>query len=83
MSDVNDTVNHPSHYTTGSIECIDAIEESMSFDGFCGYLKGNVQKYLWRYQHKSNPVQDLQKAKWYLDKLIDTVKEEEADRCDP
>lgn len=69
-----DPVNHPYHYTSGDIECIDAIRASMSHEAFCGYLKGNVIKYLWRYQLKVNPVEDLKKADWYLEKL----EEEEA-----
>ncbi len=65
----NDPVNHPSHYTSGEIECIDAIRASMSHEAFCGFLKGNVIKYLWRYQTKDKPIEDLQKADWYLTKL--------------
>lgn len=65
-----DDVNHPSHYDKGEIECIDAIESSMSKEAFCGYLKGNVQKYMWRYENKGG-VESLQKAKWYLNKLIE------------
>ena len=53
----------------GGIECIDAIKASMSGEEFRGYLKGNALKYLWRYQDKGNPAQDLAKAKWYLEKL--------------
>lgn len=67
----DDPVNHPSHYTQGSIECIDAIETSMSKEAFVGYLKGNFMKYVWRYKHKNNPVEDLKKANWYLNKLIE------------
>lgn len=66
-----DAVNNPSHYAQGGVECIDSIESSLSDEAFLGYLKGNVQKYLWRYEKKENPVQDLQKAKWYLDRLIE------------
>lgn len=69
-----DNVNSPSHYTHGGIECIEAIKASLSTEGFKAYLKGNVQKYMWRYEHKSNPVEDLKKAQWYLNRLI---KEEE------
>lgn len=65
-----DKVNHPSHYTTGRIECIEAIRESMTTVEYKGYLKGNVLKYLWRYQLKENPKEDLKKAAWYLDRLI-------------
>jgi len=83
MSDINhDPVNHPSHYTSGSIECIEAIKESMSFEGFCGFLKGNVQKYLWRYQNKNNPLEDLKKARWYINKLIETVESKESNKND-
>lgn len=64
-----DNVNHPSHYTQGDIECIDAIKASMSHEAYCGYLKGNVQKYMWRYEHKGG-VESLKKAQWYLNKLI-------------
>ena len=83
MSDTNhDPVNHPSHYTGGSIECIEAIQESMSFEGFCGFLKGNAQKYLWRYQNKNNPLEDLKKARWYINKLIETVELKELNKND-
>ena len=71
-----DVVNKPSHYNTGNIECIDAIEESMSSIAFKGYLKGNCMKYLWRYDYKGKQVQDLQKAGWYLNKLTAIVTEE-------
>ena len=71
-----DVVNKPSHYNTGSIECIEAIEESMSSVAFKGYLKGNCLKYLWRYDYKGKQVEDLQKAGWYLQKLTALVTEE-------
>lgn len=64
-----DAVNRPAHYTTGSVECIDAIEASMTPEEFKGYLKGNAQKYLWRYRNKGKPKEDLQKALWYLQRL--------------
>ena len=75
--DDEDVVNSPDHYASGGIECIDAIEESMASYAFHGYLKGNCQKYLWRYEAKENPIQDLQKCRWYLDKLIETLEKEE------
>mgnify|MGYP003651298657 CR=1 FL=1 len=71
-----DVVNKPSHYNTGNIECIEAIEESMSSVAFKGYLKGNCLKYLWRYDYKGKQVEDLQKATWYLNKLTVMVAEE-------
>ena len=67
----SDPVNRPSHYTEGGIECIDAIKASMSTESFLGFLKGNVQKYMWRYEKKVAPVEDLKKAQWYLSKLIE------------
>lgn len=67
----DDNVNHPLHYTNGDIECIDAIKASMTTSEFYGYLKGNVIKYLWRYQLKDDPIQDLKKAQWYLERLIE------------
>lgn len=66
-----DNVNSPTHYNTGSIECIDAINASMMPEAYRGYLKGNVLKYLWRYEKKANPVEDLKKAQWYLERLIE------------
>ena len=71
-----DNVCNPEHYNTGNIECIDAIEESMSSVAFKGYLKGNCMKYLWRYDYKGKQVEDLQKAGWYLNKLTEMVTEE-------
>jgi hypothetical protein len=67
---MEDLVNSPSHYASGAVECIDAIEASETNEAFCGYLKGNVLKYLWRYETKCNSLQDLQKAEWYLKRLI-------------
>ena len=66
---MSDPVNHPSHYTQGGIECIEAIKASMSEEEFLGYLKGNAMKYLWRYRYKGNPSQDLRKAAFYLNLL--------------
>jgi hypothetical protein len=77
-----DVVNHPHHYNAGIIECIEAIEESMTPEAYKGYLKGNCMKYLWRYDYKGKPVEDLEKAQWYLSKLlnvVDLVKKEKSD----
>ena len=64
-----DFVNHPPHYRQGDIECIDAIKAALG-DGYKYYLQGSIIKYIWRFEHKDNAVQDLQKSSWYLDKLI-------------
>ena len=66
---MTDAVNHPAHYTSGEIQCIDAIRASMSKLEYEGFLKGNLIKYTWRYRNKGG-LQDLQKANWYLDRLI-------------
>jgi len=72
-----DMVNSPNHYTSGSIECIDGIEASMSAEAFKGYCKGAALKYLWRYERKHKSLEDLKKAQWYLNKLIEVVKNED------
>ena len=74
-----DVVNNPNHYNNGSIECIEGIQASMSEEAFNGYLKGNCMKYLWRYDYKGKPVEDLQKAQWYLAELIKELLFEEED----
>jgi hypothetical protein len=75
---MHDPVNFPIHYADGNgVECIDAIEASMSTEEFKGFLKGNVQKYVWRYAQK-NGAEDLKKAKWYLERLIKLREFEEA-----
>jgi len=74
---MTDVVNRPSHYTSGDIECIDAIEASMSKKEFVGFLKGNAIKYLWRYDKKKKPIEDLQKSVFYINKMIEVKSNEE------
>ena len=67
---LDDTVNHPSHYTQGKVECIDAIESAVSgLSGMDALLTGQIIKYVWRWSVK-NGVEDLKKAEWYLKRLI-------------
>lgn len=62
-------VDHPSHYNTGKIEVIDAIEDwNLSFH------LGNVVKYIARAEHKGKTVEDLKKARWYLDRAIQRLE---------
>lgn len=68
-----DMVNSPIHYNTGGVEAIDAILAATNEQSE-GYLQGNIMKYIWRYRYK-NGLEDLQKAEWYLAKLIDVYKE--------
>lgn len=70
-----DMVNKPAHYNQGNIETIDAIEESMSPEGFQDYCKGNVMKYIWRWRDKGG-VEDLKKAQWYLARCITSVEKD-------
>ena len=70
-----DMVNHPSHYTQGGIECIDALKAAtVSKTGIEAVCTANVIKYLWRYEEK-NGIEDVKKARWYIDRLIKELEE--------
>lgn len=64
----HDVVNHPSHYTRGKIEVIDFIEDQQ-----LPYHLGNVVKYIARAGYKGDKLEDLKKARWYLDRYINEV----------
>ncbi len=72
---MNDTVNHPAHYCSGGIECIDAIKAATEgltcLEAVC---TGNAMKYIWRWK-KKNGVEDLRKADWYIRRLIRELEE--------
>ena len=68
----DDMVNHPPHYGTGNIECIDYIEDFLTKEEYIGYLRGNIAKYLHRWRYK-NGIEDLKKAEWYGARLIKVV----------
>ena len=72
VHDMKDMVNSPPHYNKFGVECIEAIQ-SATGEGYEYYLQGNIMKYLWRYRYK-NGVQDLEKAQWYLTRLIEIKK---------
>ena len=76
-----DLVNNPPHYNKGAIECIDAIEAMLTHEEYIGYLRGNSLKYRWRFRYK-NGVQDLGKAKWYEQRLMETLKQNETRTAD-
>ena len=59
----------PAHYTSGKIECIDAIREALGLEGFKAFCRGNVLQYTWRADKKGNPAQDMAKAEWYAAKV--------------
>lgn len=71
----HDNVNHPAHYTAGGIECIDAIAAALTCqtDPMHAWLTGQVFKYCWRWPLK-NGLEDLKKARFYLDRLIADVE---------
>ena len=72
-----DMVNHPSHYTQGGIECIDALKAAtVSKTGIEAVCTANAIKYLWRYEEK-NGIEDVKKARWYIDRLIRELEEKE------
>lgn len=66
----HDPVNHPSHYTQGKIEVIDFIEDQQ-----LGFHEANTLKYICRARHKNNELEDLKKARWYLDRKIQKLEE--------
>jgi len=70
FGDVNEEkVDHPSHYNSGKIEAIDAIE-----DWDLGFHDGNALKYIARHKHKQNPCEDIEKAIWYLERHLEILK---------
>ena len=64
---MTDNVNHPAHYNTGQYETLDVIED-WGLDK--EHHLANVIKYISRFRHKGNPLEDLKKAQWYLDRKI-------------
>ena len=73
-----DPVNHPAHYTQGGIECIDALTAMVS--GYTNPVNATfawqVVKYIWRHPFKGKPLEDLKKARFYLDRLIRSYEEQ-------
>lgn len=71
---IKDNVNHPNHYTQGNVECIDALKAATSnLKGIEVICTANAIKYLWRWKDK-NGIEDLNKAKWYIDRLIGEIE---------
>lgn len=67
----SDMVNSPDHYTHNGIEAINVIEAKLTDEQYQGYLQGSVMKYLLRSNYKGKRKEDLKKAQWYLNKLVD------------
>lgn len=73
---MSDSINHPEHYASQSIECIDAIKAATADkSGIEAVCVANVMKYLWRYDKKGG-AESLKKGRWYLDRLIAEVGDE-------
>lgn len=70
-----DNVNHPPHYETGKFECIEVMEEALGREAVKDFCLCNAFKYLYRCTRK-NGIEDLKKARWYLDKRIEMEEEE-------
>lgn len=74
LQEIKNNVDHPKHYTNGKYECIDIIEDvTKDLTGLEAVCTANVIKYMWRWKLK-NGVEDLKKARWYLNKLIDNTE---------
>ena len=69
MKKKHDPVSRPAHYNNGKVECIEYIKQQLGKE-FPSYLEGSAIKYIHRHRMKDANIQDLQKAKWYIDKLI-------------
>lgn len=69
ITEEEDIINKPKHYTQAGIEAIDYLKMTMPNEAFKGFLEGNVKKYMHRFRFK-NGIEDLKKANWYLNKLI-------------
>jgi len=70
---MNDPVNKPMHYQ-GKIECIELIKDRVGANQFPAYLEGNIIKYIYRHKEKGANIQDLEKANFYLVRLIEHYK---------
>tara|TARA_R110000764_G_scaffold178394_1_gene264572 strand:- start:105 stop:383 length:279 start_codon:yes stop_codon:yes gene_type:complete len=70
-------VSRPPHYSDGSIEAIDALQSMLTEEQFIGFLRGNAFKYQWRCEKKGSPKKDLEKAQWFLNKLMEVIHTEE------
>lgn len=73
-----DNINHPSHYETNGIECIDAMEAAQGADAVQDFCICNAFKYIWRHKHK-NGAEDIKKAVWYLNKWLELELRREND----
>lgn len=78
----NDMVNHPAHYETNGIECIDAMVASQGVEAVQNYCVCNAFKYIWRHQHKGKSDEDIQKAIWYLNRYLNLCEQKDEPKAD-
>lgn len=78
LEPVSDIVNHPSHYETGKFECFDVMLETQGIEEVCAYCICAAQKYIYRHKRK-NGLEDIKKAKWYIDKYIELMEKQQVD----
>lgn len=72
-NETTDVVNHPKHYESGKFECIEVMEETQGVLAVMGFCICNAFKYLYRHKRK-NGIEDVKKAKWYIDKYIELAE---------
>ena len=80
MSETTDNINHPKHYETDKVECIEAMEITQGRGAVMSFCLCNAFKYLWRHDRK-NGLEDIKKARWYLDKYIELAEKEGIPVC--
>jgi len=74
-----DAVNHPPHYKVGGIETIEYMKAKSTPEEFKGHLRLTAIKYLSRTGYKDDALQDLKKAQWYLNKLIEEIENDRSE----
>ena len=74
MSNKGNKITKPSHYTSGDIECIEAIESALTREQYIGFLKGQMLKYVWRCGLKDSAFDDARKARFYVQRLIELLE---------
>ena len=66
-------ISKPKHYTQGSVECLDAIDSMLEESSRIDFYRSQIVKYVWRLRDKGAPLKDAQKARFYLDRLIEKL----------
>ena len=66
-------ISKPKHYTHGNVECLDAIDSMLDESTRINFYRTQIVKYMWRLRDKGSPLKDAQKARFYLDRLIDKL----------